>query len=393
MLNQQKLNIAMVCDPITEYTAGSFVSTMRFAEILSRRGHKIVFIAARSPKNYNDNSYHNMKIYRFPSLLLPKTEKKFYISLPAINQVKKIFIAEKINVLSIIIPTPAAVVAAKAAKALGIKIVYHSHTQPENIFLHLPKAVAGAQINRLFYKYLAWIYNKAGAIVFPSEFSQKLLAKLDSNIKTAVISNGVDIAKFKKTETEKFFVKFNLPRQTKNILFVGRLHPEKSVDTLIKALPLILAREPNARLWIAGSGHLQTELEQLAQKLSVADKTVFFGRISDEDLVLIYNACDLFVLPSLAELEGMVVLEAMACGKPILIADAPDSASAYFVNQNGLLFKPKSPRDLAKQALKILTNDNLRREMGEVSFRDSRRYDINQSVQSLEKLYYEILQT
>jgi len=177
------------------------------------------------------------------------------------------------------------------------------------------------------------------------------------------------------------------------MLFVGRLHPEKSVDTLIKALPLILAQEPDTRLWIVGSGHLQTELEQLAQKLKVADEVIFFGKISDEDLILIYNACDLFVLPSLAELEGMVVLEAMACGKPILIANAPDSASVCFVNQNGLLFKPKNPQDLAKQALKILTDDRLRREMGEASIRDSRRYDINQSARNLEKLYYEILRT
>jgi len=388
----KKLNIAMVCDPIADYTAGSFVSTLRFAEILNKLGHKIIFIAARSPLHHADNYYKNIKIYRFPSLLLPKTEKKFYISLPAINKIKKIFVTEKIDVLSIIIPTPAAIVAAKAAKALGIKIVYHSHTQPENLFLHLPKAIGGKQINNLFYKYLTWICNQADAIVFPSEFSKKLLANLKNSVKTKVISNGVDINKFKKIDADKFFIKFNLPRRTKNILFVGRLHPEKSIDTLIKALPLILMKQPNARLWIAGSGHLQTELEQLTQELNLTEKIVFFGRMNDEDLVSIYNACDLFVLPSLAELEGMVVLEAMACGKPILIADAPDSASSYFVNQNGLLFKPEDPRDLAEQALKILTDDQLRRAMGEASLRDSQRYDINQSVQTLEKLYYEILQ-
>lgn len=383
----------MVCDPITEYTGGSFVSTLNFAEILSKRGHKIIFIAARSPQNRRDNFYKNIKIYRFPSLLLPKTEKRLYISFPAISKIKKIFAAEKIEVMSVIIPTPAAVVGIKAAKALGVKIVYHSHTQPENIFLHLPTAVARAQINRWFYKYLAWIYNQADAIVFPTEFSKKLLVNINSRVKTAVISNGVDVDKFKKAPAEKFFVKFNLPRQTKNMLFVGRLHPEKSVDTLIKALPLILAQEPSVRLWLAGAGHLRTKLEQLAKKTAGADKIIFFGKISDEDLVLAYNGCDIFVLPSLAELEGMVVLEAMACGKPILIANAPASASPCFVNKNGLLFKPKDPRDLAKQALKILTNDQLRREMGEASWRDSRHYDINQSARNLEKLYYEILQT
>lgn len=387
----KKLNIAMVCDPVTDCVAGSFISTLRFAEILSARGHKIIFIAAKSPKNNDDNYYKNIKVYRFFSLLLPKSEKQFYISFPIISQIKKILVNEKIDILHAIIPTPSAVVSMRAAKELGIKIVAHSHTQPENIFLHLPKIIGQNKINKLFYKYLSWIYNKAEAIIYPTEFAKKLFEKLNPSKKMVIISNGVDTKKFAPIDPKPFFDKFNLDKNKKNILYVGRLHPEKSVDTLIKALPLILKESPDAYLMIVGFGHLGEKLEALAWKLGIEKNITFFGRLTDEELVMAYNSCEVFVLPSLAELEGMVVLEAMGCGKPIIIADAKNSASTYFVNNNGLLFKPEDHRDLAKQVTKILNDDELRKTMSDKSLKQSRNYDINNSANRLEDLYNSLL--
>ncbi len=118
----------------------------------------------------------------------------------------------------------------------------------------------------------------------------------------------------------------------------------------------------------------------------------FWGKIPDEDKVAAFNACDIFVLPSLAELEGMVVLEAMACGKPIVVANSPQSASVYFVDQNGFLFEPESHEDLAHQIIKILADEEMRNKMAEASLQKSRQYDINQSIALLEETYYSVLE-
>ena len=200
---KKKLNIAIVCDPILECTGGSFIATWRFAELLHKKGHKVIFIAARSPKNLVDNKYKDIKIYRFRSLLLPKTEGQFYIAFPTISRLKKILKQEEIDVLHAAIPTPAAVASIKAAKALGIKIVAHSHTQPENILLNLPRILARQRIYKSFYTLLSWIYHHADALVYPTEFARKLLNRLNGDIKNVVISNGVDMDVFKKTDTKE----------------------------------------------------------------------------------------------------------------------------------------------------------------------------------------------
>lgn len=388
--NDKKLNIAIICDPI-EYTAGSFVSALRFAEHLKGRGHKIIFIAAKTPKSNNSDYYKEIKIYRFFSLLLPKSEKQMYLSLPCVKQVEKILKDEKIDIIHTIVPTPLSFISTKAAKSLGLKIVAASHAQPENIFLHLPKFLPLGLLNSTYYKYMYWLYNQADAVIYPSEFAQKYFSDLNKKIKVEIISNGVDINKFKKTDAKEFVKKYNLPLGKKNILYVGRFHPEKSVDTLIKAVPTIIEKEPDAQILIVGFGHLENKLKKLAADLGVCEQVIFCGKVSDDDLILAYNVCDIFVLPSLAELEGMVVLEAMACGKPLLIADSPGSASPFFVSDNGLLFKPEDAQDLAEKAIELLADKKLLAIMAENSFKKSREYDIEKSVSKLEELYYSLL--
>ena len=176
-------------------------------------------------------------------------------------------------------------------------------------------------------------------------------------------------------------------------LFVGRLFPEKSIDTLIKAIPFITKEHPNTHLMIVGAGHLRSKLEKLTTSLKMDKQITFLGLVSEEDKIHAYNASDIFVLPSLAELEGMVVLEAMACGKPIVISDAEMSASRYFVNGNGFLFKTRDPLDLARQTLKLVTDPNLRRKFGQASLDKIKQYDIHKSVDLLEQAYYSVLKS
>jgi len=385
---QKKLNIAMVCDQITDYIAGVFKSTTRFSENLRDRGHKIIFIAAKSPFSQENNCHSGMKVYRFRSVLLPKTESRFRLALPTVAEVKEVLKKENINIAHILLPTPLAFIAAKAAKVLGIKIIMHSHSQPENLFLHIPKFAGREIMNNLYKKYLVNLYMRADALVYPSGFAQKFFPTLNAKIYNKVISNGVDTSVFKKMDAEKLFVKWNLPRETKNILFVGRLHPEKNIEILIKSAPLILKKYPQTHFYIVGPGHQKDWLKSLAKKLKLEKNLTFFGKVTDEELVMSYNASDIFVLPSLAELEGMVVLEAMACGLPIIIADSENNAAKHFVDNNGFLFRSGNPIDLAEKIIAILADNSLREQMGSESLKISKQFEINQSVLKMENLYY-----
>jgi glycosyltransferase involved in cell wall biosynthesis len=390
MPQNQKLSIAMICDPIGSNKSGVVVSTLRFGKLLKERGHHVIFIAAKSEEHKNHSHHHEIKAYRFRSLPVPKSGG-WNLAFPTVSELKEIFLEEKINVVHIILPMTGAIQAIKAAKALNIKIVAHSHSQPENLFMDMPKIIQPT-LNNLWNKYLSWIYGKAESVIFPSKLAQSLLIKLNKkNQPSHVISNGINLEHFQIMEVGDFHTRFDIPEGKVKLLFVGRLFPEKSVDTLIKAIPHIIKEHPNIHLMIAGAGHQREKLEKLAKSLKTDKHITFLGLVSDEDKILAYNASDIFVLPSLAELEGMVVLEAMACGKPIIISDAEMSASRFFVDGNGFLFKTLDHEHLAEQVLKLIKDTDLRKKMGEASFEKVKNYDIHKSVLLLEEVYYKAL--
>lgn len=381
------MNVAIVGDCVTPLITGAGRSTLRFAELLSKRGHKIIIIAAKYPGMRNIDLLNGVKIYRFRSVVLPKYGKSLRFFFPTVNELKDILRKENIQLLHIMVPTPATIMAVIAAKSLGIKVVAHSHTQSQNVLYMIPGLHASKTLNHLLNKYLVWFYKKADVVICPSKFGEALLKKYNPRLKTAVVSNGVDTSKFRKASPRAFLDKYGLSKRAKRILFVGRLHPEKGIDTLIKSMPYVLKKFTDVQLDIVGSGYLLKPLRRISKKLGLENHVRFFGNIPDKELVMAYNACDIFVLPSLAELEGMVVLEAMSCGKPVIIAGSKDSAAVDLVDGNGLLFKPADYKDLSEKILALLQNERTRGKMAEASYRSSRNYDVTKSVKSLEKVY------
>jgi glycosyltransferase involved in cell wall biosynthesis len=387
---RKKLNIAMICDPIGGNKSGVVVSTLRFAKLLRERGHHIIFIGARSAEHKTHSEHDGSKAYRFRSLPVPKSAG-WNLAFPTVKELKKIFKEEKIDIVHIILPMSGSVMAIKAARSLGIKMVAHSHSQPENLFMDAPKFIQPT-LNNLWNKYLTWTYGHAEALIYPSEMARGLLDKLSKkNQKSHVVSNGINTKEFQPKEIGDFYKRFNIPENTVKLLFVGRLFPEKSVDTIIRAVPHIVAKHPDTHFMIVGGGHQRSKLEKLSDEIGVKKFLTFLGLVSDEDKVLAYNGSDIFVLPSLAELEGMVVLEAMACGKPIIISDAEMSASRFFVDGNGFLFQTKNHEDLADKASTLIADKNLREKMGAVSLQKSKNYDIQKSADKLEEIYYNVL--
>jgi len=386
-----KLNIAMICDPIGDSKAGVILSTLRFAKLLGERGHNIIFIGARLKGNKKHGYHYGVKTYRFKSLPVPKSGG-WYLAFPKVKDLKKIFQEEKIDVVHIILPMSGAISAIKAAKALNIKIVSHSHSQPENLFMEMPGFIRPTLCN-LWNKYLVWIYGKSEVLIYPSEMARSLLDKLSKKDQlSVVISNGINTADFKPLNIGDFHKRFKIPENMVQLLYVGRLFPEKSIHTAVEAMPHILEKHPNTHFMIVGIGHLKPKLEKLAIDLGVINNITFLGLVSEEDKIFAYNACDIFILPSLAELEGMVVLEAMACGKPIVISNAEMSASRFFVDGNGFLFEKQDGKHLAEQVVKLIGDVELRERMGQTSLEQSKNYDIHRSVDKLEAVYYSVLE-
>ena len=135
------------------------------------------------------------------------------------------------------------------------------------------------------------------------------------------------------------------------LLTVARLRAterSKGCDAVLRALPHVLRRAPDTRYVIVGEGDGLPRLRALAERLGVRDAVVFAGRAPDAELPAYYNACDLFVMPSVGEGFGIVFIEALACGKPVIAGDAGGTRDAVLDGGLGRLTEPGDPDRLAR---------------------------------------------
>jgi glycosyltransferase involved in cell wall biosynthesis len=386
----RRLKIALVSDGLGDAIAGSFISTVRFADRLHARGHDVVLISSRSPNRSEAGRFHGMAMHRFLGPLVPWSDGQLYLGLPSPGRLRRILEAERVDVVHVMVPLPLGVLAVRVAKALQLPIVIHSHTQPENIFLNSPRFPGYDALYRRFRAYLNWLYRQADMMIYPSAFAYRQFPELAGG-PHVIISNGVDRDRFRATPARVFKMKFRIPAGRPHLLYVGRLHKEKDVATLVRALPLIRERVPGCHLSLVGLGYENTELGELARRLGVASDLTICGFVRDDELPAAYSSADLFVMPSVAELEGMAVLEAMACGRPLLVSNAPGSAAVDFVHGNGLLFNARDPHHLAEQACRLLETPTMLQTMGQMSLAMSASFDIHASVHALESVYYTVI--
>lgn len=156
-------------------------------------------------------------------------------------------------------------------------------------------------------------------------------------------------------------------RDQEVILFVGvldRAHHFKGVDYLLKAFSLL--RTPSAVLVIVGDGDMKAGLTSLAADLGVSGRSVFVGGLSHEETAAYYASADVVVLPSFPpESFGLVLIEAMACGRCVVANDIPGVRSVVNDGEDGLLARPGDVYDLAEKIQALLSDSTRRREMGE----------------------------
>jgi len=188
-----------------------------------------------------------------------------------------------------------------------------------------------------------------------------------------VIPMGVDIDFFSKSGGRVVGQKQD-GRQAKMILYAGRLIDVKGVEYLIKALPGVLEKQANAKLLIVGSGPRKEDLISLSERLHLQEKVVFHDAVSQDDLERYYSMADVFVLPSVltdeGETEGLgvVLLEAMASGVPVIGTGVGGIPDIIKDGETGLLALQRNPHDLAEKILRILDDDDLRKNVIEKGF-------------------------
>lgn len=200
---------------------------------------------------------------------------------------------------------------------------------------------------------------------FPvSAYTGSLLTDLGvSSDRIHVVKNGTDVQRFRLDGAElQQLSAFRAERglgQGPLLLTAARLVRRKGVDIVLRALPQIAASIPNVRYAVVGTGPEEAALKRLAVELGINERVVFLGKLPERDVVLAYNACDIFVMPARFEYPsvegfGLVFREANACGKPVIGTTTGGIVDAIDDGQTGLLVEPDSVEAFAGAALRLL---------------------------------------
>jgi len=196
--------------------------------------------------------------------------------------------------------------------------------------------------------------------------------------KIDIVPPGVDLNRFRPIDPREARVKIGVPPDDNMILFVGRLQPLKGIDTLVRALALVRQREPalakNVCVSIIGgdadpnSDVEQQELEKLRKlqaELNIEDLVTFLGGKDQDTLVYYYTAAKMVVMPSHYESFGMVAIEAMACGTPVIASDVGGLSFSIEDGFNGYLIPGRDPKALADKIILLLKYPTLREQLSE----------------------------
>jgi phosphatidyl-myo-inositol alpha-mannosyltransferase len=203
-----------------------------------------------------------------------------------------------------------------------------------------------------------------------------------------IMPNGIDCNRFR--PGERPFERFRDGRV--NVLYVGRLDKRKGIQYLIQAIPHVArALEGKVRLIIVGETGLRTLLCPRPRDLAGAE-IVWVGRVPPEALPRYYAAADIFCSPAIGqESFGIVLLEAMASGVPVVASDIPGYRTVVTPGQEGLLVPPKRTRELAEALVTLARDEALRRELGARGRATARRYDWPVVIRRLEAIYLRVL--
>ena len=241
------------------------------------------------------------------------------------------------------------------------------------------------RIIQMFEKYL--ISNANSVTSCSKSISQIILENYKINVRIQIIPNPIDLTQF-----------YPLPEETNTpmILFVGRFQELKGISVLAEAIPIVLAKFPDAHFILVGPdsfyGKINTSYREfICNKIN--DKRVSFSsEVPSEELLKLYNKACICVFPSFYESFGMVALEAMACGKAVIATKVGGFTDIIEDGLSGLLVPPANVEALTAAIIELLTKNEHRRQLGKNAFeRASKYYKLEKIANSIIKIYEETI--
>lgn len=377
MAERKKLKIAVVIDVFDETTGGGVISTQRFVKFL-RENHEVTVVTTGLP----GAGKVVLPGFRLPFARRVMREMKFSFARPIKETLEETFAG--MDIVHVQFPFLLGIQAVKIANRIPVPVVASFHVQPENIFYNIGVR-SKFLIDHTYKFFVRNFFNNSHAVICASKFAESELKRFGLKTPGYVISNGI-LPEFRPIPCRR------VPEHQDRfvILSVGRLARDKRLDVLIKAASLSKHKDI-IQMIVVGAGPKKEELIRMGRILPLPP-VFLFSFINQAELIRQYNTADLFVHPSEVELEGLAVMEAIACGLPPLISDSRSNASRQFCLNEKFLFSNGDSKNLAFKIDYWITHRDELTEAGRKYQQLAKRYHIRESVRELESIYFDLHQ-
>jgi glycosyltransferase involved in cell wall biosynthesis len=378
----------IVTDQYHPMVGGVPTVTQGLAVDFANRGNNVWVVAPSSGQRDVHRLEQKVHVYRFSSFEWPTYEDlriPFLPILPFRRLLKKI----DPDIIHIHSPIVLGNIAQIVAGSLRKPVIVTNHYLPINLSRSLSSdPLFGKPFMTVTYSYLVHFCNRCEYVTAPTMTALNLLYEHGLRAPAQAISNGVDLKKFSRGERDKRLQHhFNLPHDRPLILSVNRLSQEKRIDVLIDA---VTRMTQDAHIAIASTGPAEADLRARVEELNLTDRVSFLGFIHDKDLAPLYRLADVFAIPSEAELQSLATMEAMACGLPVVAADAYALPELVHHDINGFLFQRGNSEEMAQYLDVLVTDQELRRQMGSNSLEIITKHDRKKVLDQWEALYFRL---
>jgi glycosyltransferase involved in cell wall biosynthesis len=365
--------------------SGVVTSVSLFRQGLIDAGHGVHIIAPE----YEDYEDEEPYVFRCPAFDLPE-QVDLSVTLPSKSAMLSIVRGIKPDLIHSQHPFMMGKLAATFARDLDLPLVFTLHSQYDMYiqqYVPIAPKLAGALAEEVLKRYL----EKCTRVVALNSVAREFIwNEYKVDVSVDVVPVPVDLGLYHNLESRRVRAELGL-EEAEVLLYAGRLAEEKNLDFLLHAFVQVVAQRPQARLLLVGKGMHERGLRRLARKLGVEEQVIFNGAVPHCEIPHYAAAADVFVFASQVDTQGLVLVESMAAGTPVVAVESFGPANV--LSEGGGVLVPAEEEAFAAAVLALLTDEPRRCLLGEQAVRAAQRFAVPSITARMVEVYEEAIAT
>jgi glycosyltransferase involved in cell wall biosynthesis len=386
------MRILMISDVYFPRITGVSTSIQTFAREFVEKGHEITLIAPDYSAAGGKSAPEPFEVLRIPSRYLVIDPEDRMLRPRAIRRHDRLLARRGYDLVHIQTPFFAHYLGLGIAKRLNVAVVESYHTFFEQYLHHYVPFVPTAWMQRLARYFSTAQCNDVDALAVPSHAMLDVLKDYGVKTPATVIPTGIELVQFSRGDGARFRNRWSIPPTRPVLVHVSRLAFEKNIDFILRVLARVKKQVPDVLLVIAGEGPARRRLQTLASHLGLTDNTLFTGYLErDGSLEDCYCAGAAFVFASRTETQGLVLLEAMALGVPV-ISTAVMGTKEVLAGGGGALIAEDDETDFADKTVRLLADPALRARLAVEAVEHARSWSAPVLAERMLQFYRKVIE-